>query len=564
MSTDRSASRPQAPRRAPRQGAPVSREEERARLEALLQRGETPEALEALGVTLLSLGRPDEGLARLEQAYRLHRQEGAPARAARIATWLALEYGGGRGEAAVANGWLRRARRLLDPLPPGPDHAWLTIWEGHVAYLYDDDLVTARRRLAEGLALARSLCAGEAEMLGLALEGLTAVAEGRVEEGLSQLDEATTTALSGEFSDLAAVGQTCCYALRACEQVQDFDRAAQWCERVNAYSRRLGIPRFLSFCRLHYSAVLLWRGAWREAEEVLETVLREVTETVPTAEAEARARIGELRRRQGRFAEAAALLAGTEAAPGAMLVRAALALDRGEPAAARELADRYLRRLSPEDRIQRAPGLTLQARADAALGRHEPAAAALAELREFVEAAGTEALWGALRQAEGAVAVAAGDTEAARRACEDAVDRFERAGVPFEAGRARLDLAEVLLALGRPAAALDEARAAHAQLERIGAVHAAGRAAALLAAPHPAAPAAAGPAAAAGQPADGLTPRQREVLRHVAQGLSNRDIGERLHLSEFTVKRHVADILTKLDLPSRAAAAAYAVQRGVV
>jgi DNA-binding NarL/FixJ family response regulator len=48
------------------------------------------------------------------------------------------------------------------------------------------------------------------------------------------------------------------------------------------------------------------------------------------------------------------------------------------------------------------------------------------------------------------------------------------------------------------------------------------------------------------------------VLRLVAEGLSNRAIGDRLHLSELTVKRHVADILTRLDLPSRAAAAAFA------
>jgi DNA-binding NarL/FixJ family response regulator len=53
------------------------------------------------------------------------------------------------------------------------------------------------------------------------------------------------------------------------------------------------------------------------------------------------------------------------------------------------------------------------------------------------------------------------------------------------------------------------------------------------------------------------------VLGLIAQGLSNQVIGERLYVSPFTVKRHVANILTKLDLPSRAAAASYAVRKGL-
>ncbi len=53
-----------------------------------------------------------------------------------------------------------------------------------------------------------------------------------------------------------------------------------------------------------------------------------------------------------------------------------------------------------------------------------------------------------------------------------------------------------------------------------------------------------------------LSEREREVLKLVADGLSNAGIAERLRLSDHTVKRHVANILLKLDLPTRAAAAA--------
>ncbi len=55
-----------------------------------------------------------------------------------------------------------------------------------------------------------------------------------------------------------------------------------------------------------------------------------------------------------------------------------------------------------------------------------------------------------------------------------------------------------------------------------------------------------------------LSVREREVLRLVAEGLSNSAIAGELRLSEHTVKRHVANILMKLDLPTRAAAAVLA------
>ena len=103
-----------------------------------------------------------------------------------------------------------------------------------------------------------------------------------------------------------------------------------------------------------------------------------------------------------------------------------------------------------------------------------------------------------------------------------------RAQLPFEAARARVALAETLRALGREEAARQELALARERLAALGAVSEERRAAAIQAG-HP----------LAERPP--LSARESEVLRLVAQGLSNRQIAERLILSEHTVHRHVAN-----------------------
>jgi len=61
-----------------------------------------------------------------------------------------------------------------------------------------------------------------------------------------------------------------------------------------------------------------------------------------------------------------------------------------------------------------------------------------------------------------------------------------------------------------------------------------------------------------------LTDREREVLQLVAQGLTNKEIADRLVITENTVKNHLKNILAKLHLENRVQAAAYAVQQGLV
>jgi len=61
-----------------------------------------------------------------------------------------------------------------------------------------------------------------------------------------------------------------------------------------------------------------------------------------------------------------------------------------------------------------------------------------------------------------------------------------------------------------------------------------------------------------------LTNRELQVLRHVALGLSNREIGKSLGISVETVKEHVQNILRKVDVSDRTQAAVWAVKKGIV
>jgi len=535
----------------------------RRAFEQALRREVTPEALEGLGMASWWLDDAEAVFDCRERAYALYLDHHDQIAAARLAIWIGWDYGSFRGEQAVAHGWLRRARQLLDGRADCTERAWLAIREGNGALFDDADPSRARACADEAIRVGRSIGDIDVEMIGRALAGFASVIAGDVAAGLRELDGVNAAVLAGELSDPVAIALACCYLVTACERVRDTERAVQWCNRLKGFCRRWGLRPLMAVCRTQYASVCVWRGAWSEAERELTRANEEFAASRPALTADGLARLAELRRRQGRLDEARALLDQTGSYVPGLVVRAAIALDTDDAQEAVRLAERGLRHLPLQNRAERAPLVEIVARAHAAAGALDHARALAAELKETARIAGTAPLAAATSATDGAIAAAAGDHESARRHLEDAVDVFGRIGAPFEEARARVDLAMSLAALGRKRAAVDELSLAIARFESMAARRDLARA-------HDVVARIGGPkvrvAATAGTHNAGakLTRREIEVVRMIAAGHSNAAIARRLFISAHTVHRHVANVFTKLDVPTRSAAVARAATLGLL
>jgi DNA-binding CsgD family transcriptional regulator len=526
----------------------------RVAFEAAVAVEETAEAFEGLSWAAWWLDDAEVVFEARERAYRLYKKSGDAAGAARMATWLAADQLDFHGASAVASGWLARAHRLLDPIEPASDHGWLAFLEGYMAHA-GGDTAKAGELGAYAAQLGRRFGVPDLEMLGLAVQGAALVASAQVEEGMRCLDEATATALEGEATVPVSSAWACCFLVTACTAVLDYERAFVWCDRIAEFAERYGSRYMLAFCRAEYGAVHLWRGRWRDAEAVLKASLDDFSRSRPAMVTAPLVLLAELRRRQGREAEAKLLLDRAGASSATQVCRARLALDRGEALRAIELLERLLRQLPVHRKLDRAPALELLVRARIEHGELAEATAALEALREVEGLVGTAPLRACADLAEGMLEAALGDHERARPLLEDAVDRFEASGAPFEAAQARIELATSLIALRRTDVAEHEAATALDSLTELGADVDAERARRVaVASAHD----------SGSSPLPEVTPRERDVLHLLAEGLTNRQIAELLVVSEHTVHRHVTNILRKLDLPSRTAAAAHAVRSGLL
>lgn len=453
-------------------------------------------------------------------AYRLHRERGDDIGAARMAIALGNDFLDFRGDGAVANGWFKYARRLLERFPPSAEHARLSVWEARLALIGRQDTAEGARLAEDALRLARDSNCPDAEVLATAMSGLALVMSARPDQGFALLDEAAAAALAGDISDPYAAGLTCCYLISACDRVRDYDRAAQWCARLREFSTRQRFAILMTTCRLQYGSVLISRGEWADAEAELQAAIADLREVRPVVLPAAHARLGELRRRQGRTGEAVELFELAGSHPLALLGGAWIDVEQGNLPRALERARTYLRRFPEDALLERACANELLVRIAAASHETADAQQPLAELEKAAAKYELPLLRAAVLFARATLTAADGDDAHAAELMEDAADLYDSAGFVHEAATARRDL--------------EKTRSA-ATASRV------------LTTPN--AP---------------LTQREMEVLRLVAKGLSEREVADRLFISPHTAHRHLSNIRLKLNVTTQAAAVAHAARIGLI
>jgi DNA-binding NarL/FixJ family response regulator len=193
-------------------------------------------------------------------------------------------------------------------------------------------------------------------------------------------------------------------------------------------------------------------------------------------------------------------------------------------------------------RLDQAPRKAAQVDIALATGDLDLAAASAAEVLEVAEMFDSDGLRAEGHRCQGAVLLAQGRAVESLGPLRMAFNEWKQLEVPYETARTRLHLADACRALGDNDAADREVAAAQLCFDSLGVV---------------------APACDTAAPA-GLTPREVEVIRLLAAGMSNKEIAEALFLSPKTVARHLSNIFVKTGSATRSAATAFAYDNGLV
>lgn len=479
-----------------------------------------------------------------ETAFVMYRRQGQVRLPALIAAReLSFLYGAVYANTAAADGWLARALSLIADAGSCVEAGWVHLAECLIAH----DPVTMHEHAAAARELGRRLADPDLELCARSYEGLSLVLGGHIAEGLRLVDEAAAGAAGGEVRDYQAAGEIFCKMLLCSELTLDVQRAQQWMEVAEDFHRRANAVWVPAICSTHYGGLLTASGRWPEAEDRLVSAIEGYENSFRALRPAAAARLGDLRLRQGRLEEAAALLRDLPGEPAAVRPRAGLALANGAPGAAAGILRRHLAIAAGTALL--APDIALLTEAELAVGRRNAAEELCLRLQAIATSVGTGQYAALAEYAAGTVAWTAGDT-AAQSHLEAAVELFGAAGLPLEQARARLALARALDFSERELA-VSEVQAAMKEFQRLGAAYDAGAAAQQLRR--------FGLSSRNTVRLKGpLTARESEVLQFVGEGYSNARIAARLFISKRTVEHHVSSILAALGLRSRAEAQAYA------
>ncbi|HEY7171796.1 MAG TPA: LuxR C-terminal-related transcriptional regulator [Vicinamibacterales bacterium] len=537
-----------APTRVPtrRFSTPPDWRTEYAELSTRDRRTPLPQAdLERLGVAAYMSGDEAASIDALTRAHNVALANRDVPQAARSAFWVAFALIGAR-ELTRAGGWAARAQRLLE------EHQCDSVECGYVR------LPQALQQVAAGdLPGAAATFAGierigerfgDTDLVGLARHGRgrALVGMGHIAAGLSLLDEVMVSVTAGEVTPIVS-GVIYCSVISACFELLDMRRAQEWTEALNGWcERQSGLVPYRGECLTHRADLLRLRGRWAEALDEAQRAY-EAQAALRRGEGGTAYVIAELQRLRGNAAEAEAAYRtaaehGRTPQPGLSLLR----LAQGQRDLARASIERAL--AEPSRGRQRADLLAAAVEILLASGAVNDARQPAEELT--IIAASNPSAWlrAMAATAEGAVLVSARQPREALTPLREAVTIWGDLDAPYEAARVRL-------LVGRACQALGDRDGAQIELDAAARVFRAFGAAPALAALERLE---ADRGAAAATPPGGLTAREVEVLKLMAQGKTNRAIARELDISEKTVARHVSNIFVKLDLSSRAAATAYA------
>lgn len=485
-----------------------------------------------------------------ERAHHAFLARGEAEPAVRCAFWIGLTllyYG----EQARGGGWLARARRILDDAAldcaeQGYLRVPLALWA-----LHGDDPEAARRSLAEITAIADRFDDADLRAFGMLGQGQALVAQGRVAQGVTVLDEVMIGVTTGEVSPITA-GIVYCSVIFVCREIFDLRREQEWTAALSRWcDAQQDLKQYRGECLVHRSEIMQLRGDWADAMDEARQACEHLSGLPDdTVMGRAQYQRAELFRLRGEFSRAEscyreALDRGHAAQPGMALLRLAQGrLDDAAAAIRRTVAETE----QAEDRPRLLAGYVEIA---LAAGAVEDAQGAVDELDKIAAGYDSPYLRAVVAYAHGSVLLAAGEPESACVALRRAGAAWHEIDAPYETARARLQMARACRRIGDHDTAEIELEAARRVFERLGAVPDLEQTRQLMRrAPHP------GPG--------GLTPREVEVLRLVATGASNREIADRLVISDKTVARHVSNMFTKLGVSSRAAATAYAYEHDLV
>ena len=501
-----------------------------------------PDDLRSLATAAFLLGKHDECVAAIQQAFQAYLDRGELGDAVRCAFWMSMVFATG-GDPAMAAGWTARADRLLEQI--GDD----VVERGYVQFLHmhrhiaAQDWGSAFEHAAYVAEQGRRFADPDLLALGLSALGRMTLYSGRVPEGLALFDEAMLGVAAGEVSPVVA-GNVYCIMIEGCQEICDLGRAAEWTTALSRWcSAQPGLVPFTGQAAVHRGQIMRLHGAFAEAVEEFDSAIgRYLASPTPAAAGLASAEKGDVLRILGSLNEAetcyeAAFEHGHEPQPGLALLW--LAMDRTPAAlgAARRLlaeAD------GPVARSRMLPAIVEILLAG---GELDEARTVAPELEQIAADFGCAPLQALAAYTSGSVELAAGDAPGALPYLRKAATVWRGLDAPYELARVRVQIGRALAALGDQVSSASELAAARRAFAELGV----------------------GPAALqmdrGSEPMQlpgGLTAREAEVLRLVASGQTNAQIAADLVLSERTVARHLSNIFTKLDVGSRTAAAAYA------